>query len=181
MMLWQLFISFLKIGAFTLGGGIAMIPIMRREVVEKHQWLTDMDFIDGVAAAQSSPGPIAINMSIYVGYRIKGIPGMLVSVLGSVLPSFTSIIIIASLFTRYAEEPLVRKAFHALEPAVVSLIAWPLIEISQKVGLSWRNFWIPLAALIAVAFAGISPMYVIIVCIALTLIISHINQRRGKN
>jgi len=97
------------------------------------------------------------------------------------LPSFTSIIIIASLFTRYAQEPLVRKAFHALEPAVVSLIAWPLIQISQKVGLNWRNFWIPLLALVSVAFIGISPMYVIIICIALTLIISQIKEKRGKN
>lgn len=181
MILWQLFVSFLKIGAFTLGGGLAMIPIMRREVVEKHGWLSDLDFLDGIAAAQSSPGPIAINVSVYVGYRIKGIPGMLMAVLGSVLPSFISIIIIANLFSRYAQQPLVQKAFHALKPAVVSLIAWPLIDMSRKVGLNLRNFWVPILALLAVAFFNISPMHVILFSVALGLIINNFQNKQGKS
>ncbi len=181
MILWQLFVSFLKIGAFTLGGGLAMIPIMRREVVEKHKWLSDMDFLDGIAAAQSSPGPIAINVSVYVGYRIKGFAGMLVAVLGSVLPSFVSIIIIASLFSRYAQQELVQKAFHALKPAVVSLIAWPLIDMSKKVGINLKNFWVPVLALLAVAFLNISPMHVILFSVALGLIISFSRKKKEKS
>ncbi len=180
-MLWQLFFSFIKIGAFTLGGGLAMIPVMRKEVCEKHKWLTEMDFIDGIAAAQSSPGPIAINIGVYVGYRIAGFRGLIVAVLGSVLPSFISIVLIAAYLYNYAELVLVQKAFHALKPAVISLIAIPLIDMSRKVGLNLRNLWFPTLAMILVAFVNISPMYVILVTIIIAVIISQSKKKEGKN
>lgn len=181
MLLWQLFLSFVKIGAFTLGGGLAMIPIMRKEVCEKHKWINELDFIDGIAAAQSAPGPIAINIGVYIGYRIAGIRGMLVAVFGSVLPSFISIIFIAAFLYNYAELVLVQKAFHALKPAVISLIAIPMIDMSKKVGLTLKNSWIPIIGLILVAFLNISPMYVIIVTIAFGIIAAYVKKRKAKD
>ncbi len=110
--LLSIFLTFFKIGAFTIGGAYAMIPLIRREVCQKRQWITDEDFLDGLAAAQSCPGPIAINLSIYIGLHIKRGWGMAAAVLGTVLPSLITISLIAALFASYAEQTLVRKAFH---------------------------------------------------------------------
>ncbi|MCB5229488.1 MAG: chromate transporter [Candidatus Cloacimonetes bacterium] len=177
-MLWQIFITFLRVGAFTIGGGYAMLPLIRREVCEKHKWMDEMAFMDGLAAAQSSPGPIAINLSIYVGYHLRKGKGMAAAVLGTVLPSLISIIIIASLFSRYADSTLARKAFRALKPAVVALIALPLIEMAKKIGIKLNNFWVPLVALILVGILGISPAHLILLTILVTIWLSDRNSRK---
>lgn len=168
----SLFTTFLKIGAFTIGGAYAMIPLIRAEVCQKRGWMEDLEFMDGLAAAQSCPGPIAINISIYVGYHLKGAKGMAVAVLGTVIPSTLSIILIAMLFSRYAEAELVRKAFHALKPAVVALIALPLIEMARKAGLRPSNLWLPVLVLVLVGFADISPVYLILLTIAVSVLTS---------
>ncbi len=143
-----------------------MIPLIRKEVCQKRGWISDEEFLDGLAAAQSCPGPIAVNLSIYTGYHIRKGKGMLVAVLGTILPSTISIILIAMLFNRYADAVLVRKAFHALKPAVVALIAVPLYEMSRKGGITLANFWFPLGVAVLVGFFNISPIYLILVTIA---------------
>ncbi|MDZ4182645.1 MAG: chromate transporter, partial [Candidatus Cloacimonadaceae bacterium] len=157
-MLWKIFITFLKIGAFTIGGAYAMIPLIRNEVCTRRKWITDDEFLDGLAAAQSCPGPIAINLAIYVGYHIHGRNGMAMAVLGTLIPSTISIILIASVFTRYAHLDSVRRVFHALRPAVVALIAVPLIQMTRKAGIRLNNFWFPLAVAVLVAGLNISPI-----------------------
>jgi chromate transport protein ChrA len=97
-MLWQLFISFLKIGAFTFGGGYAMVPLIEREVIDKRGWVEREDFLDLLTIAQSAPGPIALNTAVFVGYRIKGLKGAFASVAGIVLPSFVIILLVAIFF-----------------------------------------------------------------------------------
>lgn len=164
-MLWQLFWTFIKIGAFTIGGAYAMIPLIKQEVCAKRGWISDDEFMDGLAASQSCPGPIAVNMSIYIGYHIRKGAGMAVAVLGTVIPSTVSIILIATLFNRYADNPYVRSAFHALRPAVVALIAVPLIEMAKKAGLNWKNFWMPALCIVMIVFGGVSPMYLILLTI----------------
>ncbi|MDD3103661.1 MAG: chromate transporter, partial [Candidatus Cloacimonetes bacterium] len=119
-MLLKIFLTFFKIGAFTIGGGYAMIPMIKREICERHGWISEEEFLDGLAAAQSCPGPIAVNISIYSGYHVRGKTGMLVALLGTILPSTIAILTIAMLFQRYAEQVLVQKAFTALKPAVVA-------------------------------------------------------------
>jgi chromate transporter len=165
----QLFLTFFKIGAFTIGGAYAMIPLIRKEICQKRNWISDEEFLDGLAAAQSCPGPIAVNLSIYTGYHIRKGKGMLVAVLGTILPSLISIICIAMLFNRFAEAELVRKAFHALRPAVVALIAVPLFEMSKKAGIRLTNFWFPLGVAILVGFLNISPVYLILITIVFAL------------
>ncbi len=165
----SIFLTFLKIGAFTIGGAYAMIPLIRREVVEKKGWITDEDFLNGLAAAQSCPGPIAINLSVYVGLHVRGHWGMAAAVLGTILPSTLSIILIAELFGHYADQPLVRKAFHALKPAVVALIAVPLIQMTRAAKLSLASAWVPLAAMVLVGFFGVSPIWLILAAIAFSV------------
>ncbi len=164
--LFNIFFTFFKIGAFTIGGAYAMIPLIQREVCQKRRWISEKDFLNGLAAAQSCPGPIAINLSVYIGFRVKRRKGIAMAVLGTVLPSTITIILIAILFTRYADNLLVRKAFHALRPAVVALIAVPLINLSRNAGLSLASFWIPLLAMVLVAWQQVSPLYLILVTIA---------------
>lgn len=168
--LGSIFLTFLKIGAFTIGGAYAMIPLIRREVVEKHGWISDDDFLDGLAAAQSCPGPIAINISVYVGLHVRGRLGMAAAVLGSVLPSLVIIMLIAELFVHYAEQALVRKAFHALKPALVALIAVPLAEMTKTANLNLTNFWVPIVALVLVGFLGVSPIWLILATIAFAVV-----------
>lgn len=176
----SIFLTFLKIGAFTIGGAYAMIPLIRREVVEKHGWITDEDFLDGLAAAQSCPGPIAINLSVYVGLHVRGRWGMAAAVLGTIIPSTVTIILIAELFVHYSEQPLVRKAFHALKPAVVALIVVPLIQMTRSAKLDLTNFWVPVVAMVLVGIFGISPVWLVLATIVFSVAQSLWNARRPQ-
>ena len=118
-MYWTLFLTFVKIGTFTIGGGYAMLPLIQREVVDKG-WLSKEDFIDLFSVAQSLPGIFAVNISIFVGYKLKKVPGGIVCALGSILPSFFIILAIALFFTHVQDNIWVEKAFKGLRPAVVA-------------------------------------------------------------
>ena len=169
-MLLSIFLTFFKIGAFTVGGAYAMIPMIRREVCERRAWISEEEFLDGLAAAQSCPGPIAVNISIYTGYHIRKGAGMAMAVLGTVLPSFISIVLIASLFVRYAQAEVVRHVFYGLKPALVALIAVPLAQMAAKAGLKADNVWIPVATALLVALLGVSPVHIILLAIAISVL-----------
>ncbi len=157
-----------------------MLPLIRREVVEKQGWLSEETFLDGLAAAQSSPGPIAINISIYVGLQVRGKLGMAAAVLGTVLPSLLTIMVIAELFSHYADNPLVRKAFKGLKPALVVLIAVPLFQMVKNAKLDWTNFWVPILSMALVAFLGISPIWLILAAIVFSVLQGLWQARRDK-
>jgi chromate transporter len=165
-MLLKIFLTFLKIGAFTIGGGYAMIPLIKREVCSRHAWITEEEFLDGLAASQSAPGSIAVNISIYTGYHIRGKSGMMMAVLGTILPSTFTILMVAILFNQYADQAVIKRAFSALKPAVVALIAVPLIQMPKKCGMNLKNAWFPLAVAILVGLLGVSPIYLILLTIA---------------
>ena len=118
-----LFLTFLKIGAFTFGGGYAMIPLIQKEVVERRKWMTDGDILDIIAIAESTPGPIGVNTATYVGYITGGVPGALVATLGLVTPAVICILIIASCLKKFRENRFVDHAFYGLRPASAALIA----------------------------------------------------------
>lgn len=160
---FEMFYSFFKIGAFTLGGGYAMLPLIEREVVDKKQWINRDDFLDMLALAQSAPGPIAINTAVFVGYKIAGVPGMIFTVLGSVLPSFIIILIIASFFVGIKDNALVERAFKGIRPAVVALIAAPVIRLSKSAKVNKKTVIIPIICAALVAFLDITPVLIIIV------------------
>jgi len=161
----QIFVSFFKIGAFTLGGGYAMIPLIQREVVERKRWLREKEFVEMLAIAQSAPGPIALNTAIFVGYKTAGLRGVWASSLGTILPSFVVILLIAMVFADFKNNPVVERIFKGIRPAVVALIVAPLWRMGKTAGVTWKNVIIPVLAALLVWQFQVSPIYLIIVAI----------------
>jgi chromate transporter len=161
-MLLDLFIAFFKIGAFTFGGGYAMISVIENEVVNKKKWLSDQEFVDMLAMVQSLPGPISINSSVYVGYKQKGVLGAIAAAVGTALPSFIIILLLAIVFTDVNDHPTIEKIFKGIRPAVVALIVAPLIRLAKKTGITYKTVIIPIVAALAVWLGNISPIYIII-------------------
>ncbi len=161
-MYWTLFLTFLKIGMFTIGGGYAMLPLIERDVVNKG-WMTKEEFIDIFAVAQSLPGIFAMNISVFVGYRLKKIPGSLVCALGTILPSFCIILAIALFFTHAKDNVWVEKMFKGLRPAVVALIAVPCITTARTLKLPWKVLIIPVVVALLIWQLGVSPVWIIVV------------------
>ena len=161
----KLFLVMFKIGLFTFGGGYAMIPLIQKEVVEKKKWITDDEFTDLIALAQSAPGLLAVNTSIFLGNKLKGIKGAIVATIGSTFPSFAIILAIAMVFKGYQDNETVIAVFKGIRPAVVALIAVPMINMTRK---SNKNIWswvITAAALALVGFLKISPIFILAVSI----------------
>lgn len=161
-MYWTLFLTFFKIGAFTIGGGYAMLPLIQREVVGRG-WMKDDDFMDLFAVTQSLPGAFAINISIFIGYKLKKTMGAIVCMIGSTLPSFIIVLLIALFFTQVADNVWVEKAFKALRPATVALIAVPCLSTALKLKLKKSVLLIPLIAALLIWLADVSPVYIIVV------------------
>lgn len=161
-MLWNMFLTFFKIGAFTFGGGFAMIPIIEEEIVEKRKWMEDYEFLDAIALAQASPGPIAVNTSIYCGYKLKGRLGAFVCTLGTVLPSFITILIIASVFYEFRSNPIVDQVFFGIRPAVVALILSAVYKMLKKVKFGYNKLLVSLATLLIMVFTQISPIWIVL-------------------
>lgn len=142
----QLFASFLKIGAFTFGGGWAMISIIEREVVDNHRWIARDEFLDLLAVAQSMPGILAVNISVLVGDRLKGLRGSTTAAAGTILPSFLIILFIAVFLTPDAikNNATLTSIFKGIRPAVVALIVAPVITTARAAGITWRTVAIPM-------------------------------------
>ncbi|GAB6394257.1 MAG: chromate transporter [Bacteroidales bacterium] len=164
-MYWTLFLTFLRIGAFTIGGGFAMLPFFEREVVRRG-WISKQDFLDLFAVSQTLPGVFAVNFSIFFGYKLKKFPGSLVCALGTVLPSFLIILSIALFFTQVSDNVWVENIFKGLRPAAVALIAAPCLSAAQSVGLGWKNLTIAGFAALLIWLANVSPVYVVIAAAA---------------
>lgn len=142
----QLFITFFKIGAFTFGGGWAMISIIEKEIVEKHRWIGKEDFLDLLAVAQSLPGILAVNISVAVGDKIRGNRGSIVAALGTILPSFLIILTIAIFLTPdlIKNNETINSIFKGIRPAVVALIIAPVITSARAAKIGWKTVAIPI-------------------------------------
>ena len=149
---------------FTIGGGYAMLPLIEREVVDKG-WLSKEDFIDVFSVAQSLPGIFAVNISIFVGYKLKKVKGGIVCALGSVLPSFLIILLIALFFTHMQDNVWIEKAFKGLRPAVVALIAVPCLTTARSIKLNHKLLIVPLAAALLIRLGNVSPVWIILAAI----------------
>ena len=143
----QLFLTFCKIGAFTFGGGWAMISIIQREIVERHRWIELDEFLDLLAVAQSMPGILAVNISVVVGDRLKGLKGSIFAALGTILPSFLMILAIAIFLTpdTIKNNPIVSRIFKGIRPAVVALIIAPVLTTAKAARINWKTVIIPVA------------------------------------
>ena len=144
-MLLKFFLTCNKIGAFTLGGGYAMIPIMEREFVDKNRWMDKQEFMDIMVVAQTTPGIFAIDMASHIGYKMKGVWGGIVGAIGIALPSIFAILIIAMFFQQFKDNYWVGKFFAGVRPAVVALILSPVFTTAKSAKISWKNAWIPIA------------------------------------
>lgn len=146
-MFLQLFVTFFKIGAFTFGGGWAMISIIEREIVDKHHWLEKEEFLDLLAVAQSLPGILAVNISVAVGDKLRGVKGSVCAALGTILPSFMIILAIAIFLTpdMIKNNSILSPVFKGIRPAVVALIVAPVISAAKAARLNWKTAIIPIA------------------------------------
>lgn len=156
------FRTFVKIGAFTLGGGYAMIPLIEAEVVDKKGWIGKDEFVDMLAIAQSCPGVFAINISVFIGYKMRKTAGAFCTALGTALPSFLIILAIAMCFRHFIDIPWVAAMFMGIRPAVVALIAVPTFNMAKSTGICLSNCWIPIVSAILIWAFGVNPIYVLI-------------------
>lgn len=161
-MLIEFFLTCNKIGAFTLGGGYAMIPIMEREFVDKHQWMDRQEFMDIMVVAQTTPGIFAIDMASHIGYKLRGVWGGIVGALGIALPSIIAIMVIAMFFQNFKDNEYVAKFFRGVRPAVVALIAAPCFKMAKTANITWRTAWISVVCAALIWLLGVSPIYIII-------------------
>ncbi|NLN29640.1 MAG: chromate transporter [Bacteroidales bacterium] len=175
---WQLFTVFFRIGSFTIGGGYAMIPLIRKEVVDRKKWIGEKEFVDMLAMAQSAPGMIAVNTAIFVGYKIKGFRGSLATTLGSVIPAFLIILLIAMFFGEFRKNEVVTSVFKGIRPAVVALIAASLYHLSEAAGVTWKTAVIPLAVVVLIWLAGLSPVWIILATITGSIAYGHFKAKR---
>ena len=159
----KMFFTFAKIGAFTLGGGYAMVPIMEKEIVDRKGWLTREEFMDILIVAQSTPGLFAINMASHIGNKARGVLGGVVGSLGVALPSIVVILLIAMFFRTFKDNVYIEKIFMGIRPAVVALIAAPCFSMARTAKISIYNLWIPVVACILITAFGVSPIWIILV------------------
>lgn len=160
-LIFELFLTFLKIGTFTFGGGLAMLPLIRKSVVEEKGWMTEEEMTDCLAISQSLPGMLAVNTSIYVGYRKKALAGSIAAALGVILPAFVSIVAILLFLGKIEENPYVLGAFEGIKAASAALIALAAWQMGKQVLKGKLEYFIAAASFLMIVFAGVSAVWAI--------------------
>ncbi|MGI6558692.1 MAG: chromate transporter [Limnochordia bacterium] len=158
----QMFISFFKIGAFTFGGGFAMLPLIEREVIERHKWVDRDEILDIYALAQSVPGVIAVNSSMLIGYRLRGVLGAIVASIGVTLPSLIVIIVIAKYFQQLIANVWIARAMAGISGAVAALIINAALRIAGRTIKGLDTFLIALLSFLLVTFTQINVFYIML-------------------
>lgn len=176
--LWEIFLTFFKIGAFTFGGGYAMIPLIQKETVEKHGWISDRDILDIVAIAESTPGPIAINSATFVGYKVCGFWGALCATLGVVIPSFAVITCIAFVLRQFQEIRAVQYAFMGIRAGVLALILKALWSMYRQCPKNKISYGIAAGAFLLAAVFHVNILLILIGCALTGLAASTLAFRR---
>ena len=175
--LWSLFCTFFKIGAFTFGGGYAMIPLIQKEAVENKKWITDDDILEIIAIAESTPGPIAINSATFVGYRTAGFWGAFCATTGVVLPSFVIILAISFVLREFQALKAVQYAFNGIRAGVLALLFKALWSMYQKAPKNWVSFVVMAASFVLTAFLEVDVLFVIVGCAVFGLVTSLLMKK----
>ena len=178
--LWKVFLTFFKIGAFTFGGGYAMIPLIQHETVERQGWVSDDDILEIVAIAESTPGPIAINAATFVGYRTCGFFGAACATFGVVLPSFCVILAISYVLSEFQHILAVQYAFNGIRVGVLALLVKAMWNMFKKVPKKWVSYVVMTAALVLTAFLKVPTIAVIVGCAVFGLVTALLADRRAK-
>ena len=176
----SLFLTFMKIGLFTFGGGYAMIPLIQRETVENKKWIGDDDILEIVAIAESTPGPIAINAATFIGCRVGGFSGALAATVGVVLPSFAIITAISFVLAAFQDVLWIRYAFNGIRAGVLALIVKALWSMYRQSPKGIFAYLIMLGAFAAAAFLPVNVVFVILFCAAAGIVQALIIGRRDK-
>lgn len=158
----ELFLTFMKIGGFTLGGGPAMVPMMEREIVDKHKWMSKEEFLDIYSVSQATPGIFAVDMASHIGYKLGGVKCGIWAALGVVVPSIIIILLIAIIFSQFRDNRWVEAFFCGVRPAVVALLAVPVFSMAKSARIGWHNCWIPIVSTILIWLCGVSPVWIIL-------------------
>lgn len=177
---WRLFLTFLKIGAFTFGGGYAMIPLIQKETVEKQGWMTDDDILEIIAIAESTPGPIAINAATFVGFKVAGFHGAMLATLGVVAPAFCIISCISLVLKEFQHVKAVQYAFNGIRAGVLALIIKALWSMYRQSPKNAAAYVVMAAAFVAAAFLKADVLAVIIGCAVFGLATSMMAERRKR-
>ena len=176
--LWQVFTTFFKIGAFTFGGGYAMIPLIQRETVDNHKWVTEDDILEIIAIAESTPGPIAINSATFVGYRTCGVLGSAAATLGVVLPSFVIIFAISFVLRQFQELKAVQYAFNGIRAGVMALLCKALWGMYKKNKKNWASYTVMAGSFLLTAIVDVSVLPVLAGCAIFGLVTAKIMERK---
>ena len=162
--LWQLFLAFARVGVMTFGGGYAMIPILEREIVDRHGWASSEELMDYYAVGQCTPGVIAVNTATFIGYKVAGPVGGVVATLGVVFPSLVIITVIAGVLTHFADIPAVKSAFAAIRVCVCVLIFNAVLKLWKGAVKDKAGLCLFLLVFILSIFLDISPVFYVLVC-----------------
>ncbi|MBQ0077369.1 MAG: chromate transporter [Bacteroidales bacterium] len=176
--LGRIFGIFCKIGAFTIGGGYAMIPVIESEMLRR-KWIPREEIDDVVVLAQSAPGLLAVNMAIFTGYKLRGWKGSIVATLGAILPSFVIILAVASVLAGWRDNEWVNRFFLGLRPVAIALIAVPAVKMSLR-STAWWEWVVMVVTLVLVAVLKVSPIWILLVLIASSVAICKAREGRGK-
>lgn len=174
----ELYLAFVKIGAFTFGGGLAMMPIMQRELIEKRGWITEEELIDYFAIGQSTPGIIAVNVSTFVGYKRLGVLGGIIGTVGVVTPSWVIIMLLAGAISSVDKYPLAQKALKGINVAVAALLTSVIVKFSKK---TIKNIWNALFMLLAFAliyFLKVQSVWIIIAALVIGCLLTLYRQKK---
>lgn len=161
--LFTMFWSFFKIGAFTFGGGYAMIPLIQREVVDNQKWIEEDEFLDILVISQSFPGALAVNSSTFIGYKIGGLLGAILALLGTILPSFLIILFIASFFMQFRSNYYVDLVFKGISAAVPMLVLIAVVSLGKSIKKNYTNLIIAIATVVLISVFKVNPVIVIII------------------
>ena len=171
MILLQLYFTFFKIGLFSIGGGYVMLPLIQREIIEAQGWLTLPEFVDILAIAEMTPGPIAINSATFIGFHTGGIPGAMLATAGVVTPSLIIMVLAASILKRFYENSWVQAAFRGLRPAVIALIIGAAIFVGRASFVDSLSVFIGAAVFVLLVFTRLHPIIVLLLSAAAGLVL----------
>ena len=178
-LLWQLFLSFARVGVMTFGGGYAMIPILEREIIDRHGWATEEELMDYYAVGQCTPGVIAVNTATFIGYKYAGVPGGIVATLGVIFPSVVIITLIAGILTSFADVPAVKSAFAGIRVCVCVLIFNAVVKLWKKAVVDKATLVMFLAVFLLSVFLDVSPVVFVVLCAAAGIVLTRMGVR-GK-
>lgn len=175
--LWQLFLVFTKIGAFTIGGGYMMVPAIEAELRRK-DWIPEEDLPDIVALSQSAPGLLTVNMAIFSGYRLHGVSGSVVATLGCILAPFVTILLIAMFFASFKDNEWVVRIFNGVRPAAVAIVAAYAVKLARR-NASWWHWGITLTVMALMSLLRVSAIYILLCIIVASVAVSLYKQKKG--